>query len=35
MSDAEMKKAIDNLHDLYNQSDELKSAATQLGDDLE
>jgi hypothetical protein len=33
--DAEMKKAMDNLHDLYNQRDEMKTAATQLSDALE
>ena len=33
--DAEMKKAMDNLHDLYNQRGEMKTAATQLSDALE
>ncbi len=34
-SDGKMKKAMDNLHDLYNQRDEMKTAATQLSDALE
>ena len=33
--DGEMKKAMDNLHDIYNQWDEMKTAATQLGNALE
>ena len=33
--DDELKKAVDNLHDLYNQRDNLKYAVTNLADDMD
>ena len=33
--DDELKKAVDNLHDLYNQRDKLKNTVTNLADDID
>ena len=33
--DDELKKAVDNLHDLYNQRDKLKNTVTNLADDMD
>ena len=33
--DDELKKAVDNLHDLYNQRDKLKNTVTNLPDDMD
>ena len=33
--DDELKKAVDNLHDLFNQHDKLKNSVTNLADDMD